>query len=153
MSAFSATIRPIAGATLAVLLCGLAAPAAAATVDYKGKTAQGQGSKVTFSATAKKVKGFKTSASVLCVSAVTSKSLVEAYPVLLQSPTPLKKGKFTIVFTGPSSTTITVKGKLSGNKASGSLDIKYTKTLGYTSGGLLDIGACSANTTWTAKHK
>lgn len=145
--------RIIAGATLAVLLAGgLAAPAPAGGSHFKGKT--GQGPAVTFTVKPKKVTGFKTSATVLCLSVATGRSLTEIYPVRLQSPTPLKKGKFAIDFTpGIHSLTITVKGKVKGDKASGTLDIKYTKFLGSSPTGGLDVGACSAKTTWTAKRK
>lgn len=147
------TSKTLTSTVLVLVLTGLTQPVFAGNgTAFKGKTEQG--SKVTFSAKSKKVVGFKTSASALCLSGVTGRSILEWYPVLLQSPTPLKKGKFKIVYAGPSSSRITVKAKITGNKAVGSLDVAYTKTMGYLQPyGTLDIGACSANTTWTAKKK
>ena len=95
--------------------------------------------------------GFKTSVSVLCRSAVTGASKLVIYPVLLQSPTKLTRERFTISFKGESSTTINVTGRITGSSASGKLNVKFTKTLGTTSTGLLDFGACQLKTTWTAK--
>jgi hypothetical protein len=50
------------------------------------------------------------------------------------------------------STTITVTGRISGSSASGKLNVNFTKTLGTTSAGLLDFGACQLKTSWTAKE-
>ena len=141
----------IAAASVVLLAGGVAAPASAGPSHFKGKTAQK--SAVTFTASSKKVSGFKTSLWVLCVSVVTGSSEGEVYPILLQSPTRLKKGKFTMLFTGENGTNITVKGKVTGDTAKGSLAVGYDKIIGYTSTGLLDIAACVADTTWTAKKK
>jgi hypothetical protein len=135
----------------AALVVGIGAPATAKGVGYKGKTAQGL--EVTFRATAGKVSGFKATVRSLCISAPSGKSLLEFYPVLLQSPVKRTGKRFTIVFTGSNSTHITVKGKIKDDKANGSVKVAYTKTLGMTPGGLLMIGACSAETTWSAKVK
>jgi hypothetical protein len=146
------TIKMITAASLAaVLVGGFAGPAAAGGTHYKGRTEQGP--KVSFTAKPKSVSGFKTSSSALCVSVVTGRSVMDIYPVLLQSPVKLKKGKFTIVYTGDDGLNITVTGKVTGSKAKGSLKIGYNKIIGSTSTGLLDIAACLADTTWTAKAK
>ncbi len=145
-------IKMIAAASLATVLAGgVAGPAAAGGTHFKGKT--GQGPKVTFTVKPKSVSGFKTSASALCVSVVTGRSVMDIYPVLLQSPVKAKKGKFTIVYTGENGTAVTVKGKVTGENAKGRLKIRYNKVIGSTSTGLLDIAACLADTTWTATAK
>ena len=145
------TSSVLAVGVAAALVVGIGAPATAKGVGYEGKT--GQDLDVTFRATAGKVSGFKTTVRSLCISAPSGKSVLEFYPVLLQSPVKRTGKRFTIVFTGSSSTHVTVKGKIKGNKANGSLKVAYTKTLGMTPGGLLMIGACTAETTWTAKVK
>jgi hypothetical protein len=63
----------------------------------------------------------------------------------VQSPTKLKNGRFTITFKGPSSTYITVTGRVKGKSASGRINIHYTLTNGMV------IYACQQKTTWTAK--
>lgn len=144
--------RILVGAALAALLGGvLTAPASADTSHFKGKTEQG--SKVTFTASPKKVSDFKASVWVLCVSVVSGRSAQEAYPFLFRAPKKLKNGKFTLVLDGENSLKVTVKGKVTGDSAKGSLDVRYNKTIGYTSNGLLDIAACTAKTTWKAKRK
>lgn len=145
------TSSALAIAAAAALVIGIGAPVTAKGVSYKGKTAQG--SEVTFRASAAKVTGFKTTARVLCISAVPAKTVSEFYPVSLKAPVARDGKRFTIDFSGPSSTHITVKGKIKGNKATGSLKVAYTKSLGMTPGGQLIIGACTAQTTWTAKAK
>ena len=40
---------------------------------------------------------------------------------------------------------------MTGDTAKGGLKVRYNKTIGSTSTGLLDIAACLADTTWTAK--
>jgi hypothetical protein len=145
-------IKMITTASLAVVLAGgVAGPAAAGGTHFKGKTEQGP--KVTFTVKPKSVSGFKTSASVLCVSVVTGRSVMDIYPVLLQSPVKVKKGKFTIHLTGDDGLDVTANGKVTGDHAKGSLKIRYNKVIGSTSTGLLDIAACLADTTWTAKAK
>lgn len=141
----------VATALATALAGGVGGPAAAGGTHFKGKTDQGP--KVTFQVKPKSLSGFKTSASVLCVSVVTGRSVMNIYPVLLQSPTKVKKGKFSILFTGENGLNATVKGKVTGDTARGSLKVRYNKTIGSTSTGLLDIAACLADTTWTAKAK
>lgn len=141
----------VATALATALAGGVGGPAAAGGTHFKGKTAQGP--KVTFQVKPKSLSGFKTSASVLCVSVVTGRSVMDIYPVLLQSPTKVKKGKFSILFTGENGLNVTVKGKVTGDTARGSLKVRYNKTIGSTSTGLLGIAACLADTTWTAKAK
>jgi hypothetical protein len=63
----------------------------------------------------------------------------------VQSPTKLKNGRFTITFKGPSSTYITVTGRVEGKSASGRINIHYTLINGMV------IYACQQKTTWTAK--
>ncbi len=138
----------IALLALALLVVGAAGSATAAT-SYKGKTKQKL--PISFRTTATSAVGFKTTVRSLCIAAATSRSVLEFYPVLLQKPTKLTNGRFTINFKGKSSTFITVKGKVNGASASGSIDVRYTKSIGMTSTGLLEIAACSAKTTWTAK--
>ncbi len=138
----------IATLVLALAVVGTAVSASAST-SYSGKAKSG--GKLTFHTTATKVIGFKTSVSALCVSVSSGASHLYVYPVLLQAPSKLTNGRFKITFSGESSTHITVTGKVSGSSASGKIDVRYSKTLGTTSTGLLDIGACSAKTTWTAR--
>ena len=138
----------LATLVLALTVVGSAVSASAST-GYSGKTKQKI--KITFRTTPTTVVGFKTSVSVLCRSAVTGASKLVIYPVLLQSPTKLNSGRFTINFKGESSTTINVTGRIASGSASGKLNVKFTKTLGTTSTGLLDFGACQLKTTWTAK--
>jgi hypothetical protein len=127
---------------LALTLVGAALSASAST-SYKGQFKGG--GKLSFRTTATSVVGFKGSASPLCISVATGSSILKVYPVLLQSPTKLKSGRFTINFKGPSSTYITVTGKVTGSSASGRINIHYTLTSGTT------IYACQQKTTWTAK--
>jgi hypothetical protein len=127
---------------LALTLVGAALSAGAST-SYKGKFKGG--GQLSFRTTATSVVGFKGSASPLCISVAAGSSILKVYPVLLQSPTKLKNGLFTINFKGPSSTYITVTGKVTGNSASGRINIHYTLTSGTT------IYACQQKTTWTAK--
>ena len=138
--------RVIAALVLALAVVGTAS---ASTGSFSGKTKQG--SKLTFRTTATSVVGFKTSVRALCLSLASGRSVLEFYPVLLQSPTRLTNGQFKITFKGESSTYITVTGHINSGSASGKVDVRYTKTLGTTPTGLLDIGACSAKTTWTAR--
>jgi hypothetical protein len=133
---------------LALALVG-AAVAASASTTYKGKTKQKV--KVTLRATATRALSFKASPNVLCGSAVTGNSKLVLYAVSLKTPSKIKNGRFTMTFTGESSTTISVTGRITGNSASGKLKIKFSKTIGTTSTGLLDIAACQLETTWTAK--
>ena len=116
---------------------------AAASTSYKGKI-KGAG-KLSFRTTATSVVGFKASASPLCVSLAAGSSMVKVYLVRLQSPTKLKNGRFTINFHGPSSTYITVTGKVKGKNASGRINLHYTLTNGTV------IYACQQKATWTAK--
>jgi hypothetical protein len=125
---------------LTLILVGTALSAAAST-SYKGKI-KGAG-KLSFRTTATSVVGFKASASPLCVSV--AGSMVKVYLVRLQSPTKLKNGRFTINFHGPSSTYITVTGKVKGKTASGRINLHYTLTNGTV------IYACQQKATWTAK--
>ena len=135
----------------AALVFGIGAPATAKGVGYKGKTAQG--SEVTVRASAGKVSQFKTTVRALCIAAASGKSVLEWYPVRLPAPVERTGKRFTIDFRGSNSSHVTAKGKFTGNKANGSLKVAYTNTLGMTPGGLLIIGACSAETTWSAKVK
>jgi hypothetical protein len=137
-----------AGVALAIVLA--AAPAWAGQAKYTGKTAQGP--KVTFSATSKKVRDFKTSATVVCVSVATGRSVQEIHPVMLSGPAPVKKHRFQMVFDGPSSTLITVTGRFKDSRASGTLKVRYNKIIGSSPTGL-DIAACVADANWTAKAK
>lgn len=73
----------VATALATALAGGVGGPAAAGGTHFKGKTDQGP--KVTFQVKPKSLSGFKTSASVLCVSVVTGRSVMDIYPVLLQS--------------------------------------------------------------------
>lgn len=140
--------KAAASAALVVFLA--AVPAWAGQTHYKGKTAQGP--KVTFAATSGKVRDFKTSATVVCVSVATGRSVQEIKPVILSGPAVLKKHRFRLVFDGPSSTLITVTGKVKGESASGILKVRYNKIIGSSPTGL-DIAACVANADWTAKAK
>ncbi len=126
--------------TLAVV--GTAISASAST-SYKGKV-KGGGA-LSFRTTATSVVGFKASTSPVCVSVAAASSMVKIYFVRLQSPTPLKKGHFTINFHGPSSTYITVTGTVKGKSASGRINLHYTLTNGTV------IYACQQKATWTAK--
>ncbi|MGZ4411530.1 MAG: hypothetical protein ACXVY8_05290 [Gaiellaceae bacterium] len=139
--------------TLAVLLALAVVGAASAATSgrYQGKTKQGV--KLSFRATPTSVVGFNTSVSALCVSAVSGRSVLEIYPVLRQPAGRIAaNGSFQLHFKGQSSTFIDISGRLRGSSASGRLDVRYTKTLGTTSSGLLDIGACSTHTIWTARR-
>lgn len=127
---------------LTLILVGTALSAAAST-SYKGKI-KGAG-KLSFRTTATSVVRFKASASPLCVSLAAGSSMVKVYLVRLQSPTKLKNGRFTINFHGPSSTYITVTGKVKGKNASGRINLHYTLTNGTV------IYACQQKATWTAK--
>ncbi len=126
-----------------------AAVAASASTTYKGTTKQKE--KVTLRATATKALSFKASPNVLCGSAVTGNSKLVLYAVSLKTPGKITNGRFTMTFKGESSTTISVTGRISGSSASGKLNIQFSKTIGTTSTGLLDIAACQLKTTWTAK--
>jgi len=119
--------------------------------EYKGKTDQDY--KLSFRATRAVVTGFSTSVSALCVSAASARSKIDIYPVLLESAGTLEaNGQFKLSFKGKSSTFIDVSGQVQGRTASGRLEVRYNKTLGATSTGLLAIGACSAKTTWMAQR-
>jgi hypothetical protein len=122
---------------------------ASSSASYKGKTKQKV--KVTLRATATKALSFKASPNILCASVVTGNSKLVLYAVSLKTPSKLKNGRFTMTFKGESSTTITASGRITGNSASGKLNVKFSKTIGMTSTGLLDIAACQLKTTWTAK--
>lgn len=127
---------------LALILVGVALPASAST-SYKGKV-KGGGA-LSFRTTATSVVGFKASTSPVCVSVAAGSSMVKIYFVRLQSPKPLKNGRFTINYHGPSSTYITVTGTVKGKSASGRINLHYTLTSGMT------IYACQQKATWTAK--
>ncbi len=116
---------------------------------FRGETKQGF--TVTFRTTAKSEVGFKTSVSALCVSIASGRSHLYIYPVLLQPPHKLASRQFKITFTAESSTHITITGSVKAGSASGSIDVRDTKTLGATSTRMLDIGACSGKTIWTAR--
>ncbi|MFN8129323.1 MAG: hypothetical protein U0R28_11035 [Candidatus Nanopelagicales bacterium] len=90
---------------------------------------------------------------VLRVSVATGRSLREIYPVVFKSGVERMGNTFTFLYDGPSSTLVRVTGRGKGSKVSDSVKVQYNKTLGMTSTGVLDIGACSAKTTWTAKAK
>ncbi|MGD0167234.1 MAG: hypothetical protein ABSC51_08095 [Gaiellaceae bacterium] len=141
-------LRVIVALVLALALVGTAVAASTST-SFKGKTKQGV--KVTLRATATKAMSFKASPNVLCGSVVTGKNKLVLYAVSLTKPSKLKNGRFTMTFKGASSTTISVTGRINGSSASGKLNIKFSKTIGTTSTGLLDIAACQLKTTWTAK--
>jgi hypothetical protein len=127
---------------LALILVGAALSAAAST-GYKGKIKGG--GPLSFRTTATKVVGFKASASAVCTSA-SGGSMLKIYLVRLQSPTKLKKnGRFTINFHGPSSTYITVTGRVKGKKASGRINLHYTLLNGPA------LYACQQKASWTAK--
>lgn len=147
ISGFKRRACVVAAFVLTLIVVGVAS---ASGTSFHGQVKSG--GKLSFRTTATSVVGFKASVSALCVSVTSGASKLYVYPVLLQSPTPLKSGHFKIVFTGSSSTKITVTGSITGKSASGKITVRYTKTLGTTSTGLLDIGACSAKTTWTAKQ-
>lgn len=140
--------RAVVSAGLVVVLA--ATPAWAGQAHYKGKTAQGP--KVTFTATSSKVRDFRTSATVVCVSVATGRSVQEIYQVVLSGPATVKKHRFQFVFDGPSSTLITVAGKVKGSRASGTLKVRYNKIIGRSPTGL-DIAACVADADWAAKAK
>lgn len=127
---------------LALILVGVALPASAST-SYEGKV-KGGGA-LSFRTTATSVVGFKASTSPVCVSVAAGSSMVKIYFVRLQSPKPLKNGRFTINYHGPSSTYITVTGTVKGKSASGSINLHYTLTSGMT------IYACQQKAAWTAK--
>ena len=127
---------------LALILVGVALSASAST-SYKGKV-KGGGA-LSFRTTATSVVGFKASTSPVCVSVAAGSSMVKIYFVRLQSPKPLKNGRFTINYHGPSSTYITVTGTVKGKSASGRINLHYTLTSGMT------IYACQQKATWTAK--
>ena len=141
-------LRVVAILVLALALVGTAVAASMSTT-YKGTTKQKI--KVTLRATATKAVSFKASPNVLCGSAVTGNSKLVLYAVSLKTPSKIKNGRFTMTFKGESSTTISVTGRIQGSSASGKLNIKFSKTIGTTSTGLLDIAACQLKTTWTAK--
>jgi hypothetical protein len=141
-------IRVVAILVLALALVG-GGGAASASTTYKGKTKQKV--KVSLRATATKALSFKASPNVLCGSAVTGNSKLVLYAVSLKTPSKIKNGRFTMTFTGESSTTISVTRRIQGSSASGKLKIKFSKTIGTSSTGLLDIAACQLKTTWTAK--
>jgi len=128
-----------------------ASPASAKGVRYQGKN--GQGSSVSLRISPSTARGFTTSVGVLCVSVATGRSLREIYPIAFKAPVQRKGKKFSFLFDGPSSTLVTVTGRVKGSKVTGSLKVQYNKTLGMTSTGLLDIGACSVKTTWSATAK
>ncbi|MGD0167233.1 MAG: hypothetical protein ABSC51_08090 [Gaiellaceae bacterium] len=141
-------VLSFAALVLALVVAG-AAVSASAGARYQGKTKQG--SNVAFRTTARKVAGFKTSASTLCVSAASAKSFSDFRLVNLPS-TPLKNGHFKITFKIPTiSLIITAKGTVRGNSASGKLDVIYNKIRGLTPGGLQDFYAYFTKTTWKAK--
>ena len=127
---------------LALILVGVALPASAST-SYKGKV-KGGGA-LSFRTTATSVVGFKASTSPVCVSVAAGSSMVKIYFVRLQSPKPLKNGRFTINYHGHSSTYITVTGTVKGKSASGRINLHYTLTSGMT------IYACQQKATWTEK--
>jgi hypothetical protein len=135
---------------LVLALAVVSAASASSGSHFSGKTKQHF--VVSFRTTSKSVVGFKTSSSVLCRSVVTGASKLVIYPILLQSPYPLKKASFTITFKGESSTKIVVTGLIKGGSASGKLNVSFSKTIGTTSSGLLDIAACQLKTTWTARQ-
>ena len=139
---FGRRVPLLVALVLTLILVGTALSAAAST-SYKGKI-KGAG-KLSFRTTATSVVGFKASASPLCVSLAAGSSMVKVYLVRLQSPTKLKNGRFTINFHGPSSTYITVTGKVKGKNASGRINLHYTLTNGTV------IYACQQKATWTAK--
>ena len=154
MHAFMRTLARLGRHTLVVAALSLSLAVAGAAsvsvgVHYSGKAKNG--GKLSFRTTSTSVVGFKTSVNALCVSVAGAMSKLYVYPVLLQSPTRLKKGHFTITFKGSSSTRIIVTGIVKEKSASGNITVNYSKTLGVTSTGLLAIGSCSAKTTWTAK--
>jgi len=139
---FGRRVPLLVALVLTLILVGTALSAAAST-SYKGKI-KGAG-KLSFRTTATSVVGFKASASPLCVSLAAGSSMVKVYLVRLQSPKKLKNGRFTINFHGPSSTYITVTGKVKGKNASGRINLHYTLTNGTV------IYACQQKATWTAK--
>jgi hypothetical protein len=127
-----------------------AALSATASTQYRGKTKQGP--KVSFHTTATSVVGFKTSVSVPCSSATTGNRLTDIRPVSLPK-SPLKNGRFKITFKIPTNALVIIaKGTAKGGSASGFVDVRYTKIIGTTSTGLMDIAGCYAKTTWTAKQ-
>jgi hypothetical protein len=145
--------RHIRGLTVLVLALTLVGTAISASSGdhFRGKTKGGFS--VTFSTTATKVVGFKTTVVAFCTStSSSSSSRPDVYPLrMLQSPHPLAKGQFKLTFGGKSSTSITVTGLVKASSASGRIIVSYEKTLGTTPEGMLNLGLCSAKTTWTAK--
>jgi hypothetical protein len=144
---FKRHVRILAVLVLALAVVGAAS--ASAGGHFRGKTETGFS--VTFRTTATRVVGFKTTVVANCLSARSNRS--DVYPVwMLQSPHRLAKGQFKLTFGGKSSTSITVTGHVKARSASGRISVSYEKTLGTTPEGIIDLGLCSANTTWTA-HK
>jgi hypothetical protein len=139
---FRRHLRVVTVLVLALVVVGTAVSASTST-SYKGKV-KGGGA-LNFRTTATSVVGFKASTSPVCVSVAAASSMVKIYFVRLQSPTPLKNGRFTINYHGPSSTYITVTGTVKGKSASGRINLHYTLTSGMT------IYACQQKATWTAK--
>lgn len=133
---------PLVALVLALAAVG-AAVAASASTSYKG-TVKGGGA-LSFRTTPTSVVGFKASTSPVCLSVAAGSSTVKIYFVRLQSPTPLKNGRFTINYHGPSSTYITVTGTVKGKSASGRINLHYTLTSGTV------IYACQQKATWAAK--
>ena len=134
---------------LVLAVVGAAVSATASTL-YRGKTKQGPA--VSFRTTATSVVGFKTSVSVPCSSVTTGSRVTDVRPVSMPK-SPLTNGHFKITFKNPSNAlVIVVKGTVTGASASGFVDVRYTKIIGTTSTGLMDIAGCYAKTTWTAKQ-
>jgi hypothetical protein len=135
-----------------VLTLALVCTASASTkAHFSGKTKLGE--KLTFRTTATQVIGFDTAVLALCSSAVTGNRQTD-YHVIAFPKGPLKKnGQFTLTFKISSNGFVaTAKGTVKGNSASGKLNVSYSKIIGTTSTGLMDIGACFASTTWSAKR-
>jgi hypothetical protein len=134
---------------LALAVAGTAL--ASSSSSFSGKTKQKL--KVTFKATPSQVSKFQVTVSAWCVSLSASvPSGLDLRSLAVVKSTPIKSGRFTINYTGPLSTHATIKGKISGHSASGSVDVRYAKSMGIDPAtGSFVSGSCAAKTTWTAK--
>ena len=140
----------ILAALVLILAVVGAAVSATANARYSGKTKQGP--KVSFHTTATSVVGFKTSVSVPCSSVATGNRVTDIRPVSMPKSA-LRNGRFMITFKNPTNALVIIaKGTVKGGSASGFVDVRYTKIIGTTSTGLMDIAGCYAKTTWKAKQ-
>jgi hypothetical protein len=131
----------VAALALALVMVGSALSASASSI-YKGKVRSGGA--LRFQATATKVSGFQASVSPVCTS-INASPMVKVYLIRGLPSAALRNGNFTIKWHGPSSTYITVTGKIRGSSASGSINIHYTLL-----GGGAALYACQFKGPWTA---